>query len=335
MAWTIVTGGSGFIGLNLVERLLSEGVDVLVLDSRPLPARALHEFGQLDGQLTVRICDIGDAAALAEAVREPVDRILHAAAITPDASREAAEAERIVAVNVGGAANMARLAQRLGVPRVAFIGTAAIYGQSLSAGPDPITETASPSPTTLYGATKYAAELVMRRLADLYGFSLVICRLGWVFGPWEQASGVRDTLSPLFQLTSAMAKRRSVSLPRPDRRGWTYSRDAAATIVSLLRANSSLHGTYHVASGQRIDLVAWAHRLEAAFPGSACRIADPAADVTVELFAAADGPLFTSEWLAGELELPWRGEEEAFRDYCDWLEAAPWPIRKDAEGDRP
>ena len=93
--------------------------------------------------------------------------------------------------------------------------------------------------TTLYGVTKYSAELVMRRLAELYRFSLVICRLGWVFGPWEHASGVRDTLSPIFQLTSAAMNGWSVNIPRSDHRGWTYSRDAAAVIALLLRAEQT------------------------------------------------------------------------------------------------
>jgi nucleoside-diphosphate-sugar epimerase len=326
MGWTIVTGGAGFIGLNLVERLLSDGADVLLLDPRPLPARAAAAFAGLPGRLSVRGCDVSDFAALTEAVSKPVDRILHAAAITSDAVREATQADRIVSVNVGGAVSIARLAAKLSVPRVAFIGTAAIYDAASLTMSDQLFETSTPAPATLYGVTKYSAELILTRLAAVYGFSLVICRLGWMFGPWEHETCVRDTLSPIYQLTAAMMRGQSVNIARSDRRVWTYSRDAAGVVARLLQANQTQHEAYHVTPGIRLDLETWGRRLEAICPGASFRVGDPSAKVTTPLYAKSDGPLFASDRLSKEFDVGWLSEDLAFRDYCDWLQADRWPV---------
>ena len=335
MGWTVVTGGTGFIGLNLVERLLMDGTNVVLLDAKPLPDRAADEFARLPGQLRVRLCDISDAKALKVAVREPIDRILHAAAITPGAPREAVEAERIVSVNIGGTVNIARMAAELSVPRVGYVSTAAVYGTHSPATPDMLLENTVPAPDSLYGVTKYSAELVLRRLAELYRFSLVICRLGWIFGPWEHASGVRDTLSPIFQLTAAAMNGWSVNIPRSDHRGWTYSRDAAAVIALLLRAEQTEHELYNIASGTRLDLVEWGGRLQAELPGALCLVGDPSADVAVHLYAEGVAPVFASDFLPAEFDVHWLDEDRAFREYCDWLQADPWPLHSITGGDRP
>jgi UDP-glucose 4-epimerase len=334
MGWTVVTGGAGFIGLNLVERLLSDGMNVVLLDAKPLPDRAASEFKHLPGHLEVRLCDITDAKLLKHSVREPTDRILHAAAITPGPPREAAEADRIVAVNIGGTVNIARMAAELSVPRVGFVSTAAVYGAPSPAAPDTLLENTPPDPTTLYGVTKHSAELIMRRLAELYGFSLVICRLGWIFGPWEHASGVRDTLSPIFQLTSAAMNGKSVNIPQDDRRGWTYSRDVAAVIALLLRAERTRYEQYNVTSATRLDLGKWGRQLEAELPGAVCRPGDASADVTIHLYAEPNTPLLASDRLAAEFDVHWLDEDQAFREYCDWLKADPWPVNCSPRGNR-
>ena len=226
MTATLVTGAAGFIGLNLVEVLLSEGNDVVAFDTRALPARAMNAFSALPGHLVTVEGDVTDAASLVRAFAHPVGRILHAAAITSGPEREMAMPGRIVAVNVIGTVNVAKAAEHHRVRRLLLVSSAAVYGPL----PESETEWGEDSPLapgSLYGVTKLTAELTAQRLAALYGLDLTIGRLGWIFGPWEHRSGARDTMSPVYQLTTAALAGKSTSLPRRDRRMWTYSRDAA------------------------------------------------------------------------------------------------------------
>lgn len=323
MSQIIVTGGSGFIGLNIVERLLADGADVLLLDANALPERAVRDFAKLPGTLEMRRCDVADAASLRAAIRAPADAIIHAAAITSSPAREAADAARIVSVNIGGAANVAEVAAERGVARVLFISTGGVFGTANTGGRS---EGTQPAPDSLYGITKYSAEMVMRRVAELRGLRLTVCRLGWVFGPWEYSSGVRDTLSPIFQLTAAMMNGGNVTLPRADVRGWTYSRDVAAAIAGLMRLPQPRQPIYHIASGMQVDLATWGQRLEAACPGSRCIVGESGKGSTIDLFGDGTTPEFVSDTLAAELDMPWTNEDAAFREYFDWLRADAWPL---------
>jgi UDP-glucose 4-epimerase len=333
MTATLVTGAAGFIGLNLVEVLLSEGNDVVAFDTRALPARAMDAFSALPGHLVTVEGDVTDAASLVRAFTHPVGRILHAAAITSGPEREMAMPGRIVAVNVIGTVNVAKAAERHRVRRLLLVSSAAVYG------PLPDSETMwcedSPlAPGSLYGVTKLAAELTAQRLAALYGLDLKIGRLGWIFGPWEHRSGARDTMSPVYQLTTAAFAGKSTNLTRRDRRMWTYSRDAAGALVLLL-TNDARQPIYNIASGVRIDLMDWGTRLGEKVPGFQCGIGNRSADVTVDLFSDMDPPGMTTARLDGELKIAWRDENAAFEDYCRWLTAHPWPCKDELEGEPP
>lgn len=333
MTATLVTGAAGFIGLNLVEALLSGGNDVVAFDARPLPARAMRAFSALPGRLATLEGDVTDAASLTRAFAHPVSRILHAAAITPGPEREMGMPERIMAVNVGGTISVAKAAERHGVRRLLLVSSAAVYGPL----PDGETEWGEDSPLvpgTLYGVTKLTAEFAAQRLAALYGLNLVIGRLGWIFGPWEHRSGARDTMSPIYQVTTAALAGKSTRLPRRDRRMWTYSRDAAGALVLLLRSDTR-RPVYNVASGMRIDLGHWGARLGEKVPGFRCGVGNDSADATVELYSTTDPPGLTTARLKGEVNIAWRDEPAAFEDYWRWLGADPWPGAEEAEGGQP
>ena len=60
-------------------------------------------------------------------------------------------------------------------------------------------DTLRPAPASLYALTKFAAESILTRVAETQGISLTAARLGVVYGPWEYATGVRDTLSPMLR----------------------------------------------------------------------------------------------------------------------------------------
>ena len=92
------------------------------------------------------------------------------------------------------------------------------------------------APRTLYALGKSAAEAVVARVGELHGLDWVIGRLGTVFGPYEYGTGLRDTLSPVHQVTTAAFARRAVLLARPARKNWLNVRDAVHGLATLLDA---------------------------------------------------------------------------------------------------
>jgi nucleoside-diphosphate-sugar epimerase len=268
----LITGGAGFIGLALAECLLAQGERVVLFDRAAPPPELLARLG--------RSCEAG-AAALALVlgdIRSPddvdaalsmpgVDRVVHAAAITSDAAREAREPLPVVDVNIGGTVNLlqrcalAVQARGMVLRRVLVLSSVAVYGITPPPGERYEEATAHPAPAALYGITKLASEQVALRLADLYKLDLRIARLGPVYGPWEYATGVRDALSPHAQVLAAALAGQGVVLPRSMRADWLYSRDAAAAL-SLLATRADLHHAVYNVGGQTMsDLPQWCELL--------------------------------------------------------------------------
>src|SRR3954449_4210174 len=152
---TLITGGCGFIGLALAEALIGAGEKVLLFDlaapAKDVLARPeLHSAAVITG-------DIRNADGLDRALADrDIDRIIHAAAMTPNAQRERDEPRRIVEVNVVGTMNLLeRIAARGELKRVVILSSVAVYGFSQPAASGLFEEDSStPAPASLYGITK-------------------------------------------------------------------------------------------------------------------------------------------------------------------------------------
>ena len=283
---TLITGGAGFVGLALAERLLADGEHVVLFD-RAAPPESLRS--RLDAtRLQLVRGDIRSAADVDEALGVAgVDRVVHAAAITPDAAREAREPLAVVNVNIGGTVNLLQRCAAMvhgGRPlhRILALSSVAVYGTTPPVG-DLYDEVLShPAPVALYGITKLAAEQAALRLATLLGLDLRVARLGPVYGPWEYATGVRDALSPHAQVLDAARAGTPAVLPRSMRADWIYSRDAAGALAALARAPSLQHATYNVGGAAMTDLFDYCDLLAAAHPDWQWRQAGPGEESTVK-----------------------------------------------------
>jgi nucleoside-diphosphate-sugar epimerase len=94
-----LTGGSGFVGLALLERLLGEGRTVVNFDRRVVPEALRPRLTEWPGHLIEVVGDVGDAALVEASMREyAVKQVIHAAAVTSGASREASAPEAVLGV---------------------------------------------------------------------------------------------------------------------------------------------------------------------------------------------------------------------------------------------
>lgn len=119
---TLITGGGGFVGLNIAEALLRAGDDVIVLGNQDPPAYAMAALGQLPGKLDVIRADVSDRDAIDAAFSQSrPHRVVHAATITAGADRELREFDRIIDVNIKGTANVLRAALACGVGKFVYV----------------------------------------------------------------------------------------------------------------------------------------------------------------------------------------------------------------------
>ena len=318
---TLIFGGAGFVGLNIAERLLGEGREVVLFDRQPLPAEASAAFASLPGRLDMVIGDVNDPHAVAHAFGGGIDSVVLGAAVTADAVREAREPEAILACNLVSLAPILRMARAAHVRRIVNLGSAAAYGQAaidLAA----VDEDTPPRPTGLYGITKFGAEMVGQRLASLWSLDFVTLRLSAVFGPWERATGVRDTTSPQHQISEAALRGEPALLARPGLRDWVYAPDVAEAVCLVAAAPALRHAVYNVSSPWRWSALAWGEALAGspmARPGFACRLAGPGETANIALHSTADRGALSTDRLRRELGWQARfGLAEAAAHFDPW-----------------
>jgi len=185
---SLVTGGAGFIGSNLVDALLARGDAVTVVDNLTTGRLSNLEPGLSVGAELVEL-DIRDGEALsALAAEKRPERIFHLAAQI-DVRKSLADPFFDAGVNVGGTANVLEAARACEAARVVSISTGgAIYGEG--AGQQlPLPEDAPIAPLSAYGQSKFAAEGYVSLFERLYGLSGVSLRLGNVYGPRQDPLG--------------------------------------------------------------------------------------------------------------------------------------------------
>jgi UDP-glucose 4-epimerase len=173
-----ITGGAGFIGSNLVDRLSGQGVEVVIVDDfrtgrREFIADALTRRG-------VRLVegDVLDMAVLEDAV-EGCDWVFHLQA-NADLQHGLEDPRRDLQQNTIATSNVLEAMRARGVSRVAFASTGSVYGEP-EVFPTP-EDAPFPVQTSLYAASKLACEGLVAAYATGYGFTGVICRFVSILG---------------------------------------------------------------------------------------------------------------------------------------------------------
>ena len=323
----MVTGGTGFVGLNLVEALLARGEHVVVVALDDIPEPARNTFATLPGRLAVERADVRDGAALAALMRRHgVDRLFPFAAITSGPEREAEAPEAVIEVNLLGFIAQLRAARDAGVRRVIAPSSAAVYGESFYTHARLDETNTPPIPVGIYGVTKYAVERTGLRLGALWGLDVIAARIGSVFGPWERDTGLRDMIGPHWHLARIARDGGEAVLPETiPPYTWVYSRDIAAGLLHLLDMQAPPHPVFNLCSGQPWgDVITdWAERLRADHPGFRWRrSADPAA-VNVRFTESRPRGAMDISRAAATGWTPRFAPPAAYEDYAMWLRNTP------------
>jgi UDP-glucose 4-epimerase len=181
---TLVTGGAGFIGSNLVDRLLVEGHEVDVVDdfSTGSLSNLAEARGSAGRSLTIHHLDITAPAIIELMVRRRPELIFHLAA-QPDAGLAISEPGLDAQVNVVGSVNVLEGARRAEAERVVYAASGTtLYGQ-LSPEDLPVRESHPQVPTSPFGVSKKAVIDYLAAYRELYALEFCALALGNVYGP--------------------------------------------------------------------------------------------------------------------------------------------------------
>lgn len=244
----LVTGGAGFIGSNLVRRLVAMGARVRVFDD--LSSGHLENLAGLEASVEFVRGDVRDAPAVQAALRG-VRHVFHVAALAsvqasvddPAATHE---------INVTGTLNVLLAARDAGAERVVFSSSASIYGDS------PVTpkrEDMLPAPLTGYALSKLAGEHYGRIFHGLYGLKFFALRYFNVFGPRQDPASHYAAVIPLFMRAYAAGRQPTIFGDGTQTRDFTYVEDiVAANLCCLDAPATAAGGVYNVAYGDRISV---------------------------------------------------------------------------------
>lgn len=195
----LVTGGAGFIGSHVVEELLKLGQHVRVLDnyfsSNPRNLElVLEKVGpSVAGQLELMIGDICQPETSAVAVQR-VDQVIHLAALG-SVPRSLSEPLLCHEINVTGTLNLMLESRRVGLKRLVYASSSAVYGDDPCATKreDSLGQTLSP-----YAASKYINEIYAATMQAAYGFESIGLRFFNVFGPRQDPQGAYAAVIPCW-----------------------------------------------------------------------------------------------------------------------------------------
>ena len=316
----MLTGGAGFIGLNIAERLVSQGQDVVLYGLEAPPSGFMPALAGNAHRLNVVLGDVRDREALLAAMAQyKVTKLVHGAAVTAGLDREAREPQVIVGVNLGGTIEVFEAAIQHGVQRVVQLGTGAIYGSSVKQDGMLDEDTDIPVPDSLYGISKYAAERTGLRYRNTRGLDLVIARLGTCFGRWEYDTGVRDTLSIPLHLTRLAEEGGHAVFCRELPNDWVYAADVAEAVCLLLEAPALSRPLFNLSAGKKWSAEDWCERLAKVYPGFTFEVTDDSSAANVGVSAPTPRPPFSIEKLKSEVGyVPRFLEAAAIADYVAW-----------------
>ena len=245
MAVYVVTGGAGFIGSHMVERLLSQGQSVRIADdfSSGLKANVPAGVEVIEG-------DVADAAVAARAVHGAT-YVIHLAAI-PSVPRSVKDPVRSNRANVDGTLNVLVAARDAGVKRVVFAGSSSVYGDAAVL---PKREDMKPSPLSPYALQKLIGEQYCQIFTRLYGLETVTTRFFNVFGPRQQPGSPYSGVISLFIEALAKGQAPTVHGDGKQTRDFTFVGDVVTGVLASCEAAKASGEVINVAAGGRISLL--------------------------------------------------------------------------------
>lgn len=176
----LVTGGAGFIGSHIVDKLINEGLDVVVIDNL-----STGKLENLNEKAKFYNLDITSKQLATVFEKEKIDVVIHQAAQT-DVQKSLQDPISDSKVNINGTINLLKCCRKYNVRKIIYASSAAVYGK-----PEylPIDEKHPIQPMSFYGISKFTPENYFRIYKELYGLNYTILRYSNIYGPRQDSKG--------------------------------------------------------------------------------------------------------------------------------------------------
>jgi UDP-glucose 4-epimerase len=244
----LVTGGAGFIGSHLIDRLLAQGRAVRALDNFIVGRAANLDQHKGNPRLEIVEGDVADRDAVAAAV-SGVERVFHLAA-RADIVPSIREPEAYFRSNVDGTFCVVEAARRQRVKRFVYVASSSCYGI-----PDryPTPETAPADARYPYALTKYLGEELVMHWAKVYRLPAISVRLFNVYGPRARTSGTYGAVFGVFLAQLLAREPLTIVGDGQQTRDFTFVSDVVDALLAAAESDK-VGETYNVGSGQPVSI---------------------------------------------------------------------------------
>jgi UDP-glucose 4-epimerase len=240
----LVTGGAGFIGSHLVERLIDEGWRVRVLDD--LSTGKLDNLSAVLHRIELQRGSITEAATASRAV-SGCEVVFHLAAL-PSVARSLTDPITTHHVCATGTLQVLDAARHAGVRRLVYAASSSAYGGTpgtLRTEDDPV------APLSPYAASKLAGEQYCQAFTAVYGLETVRLRFFNVFGPRQDARSPYTGVIALFAAAMLEGRVPTVQGDGLQSRDFTYVANAVQAVVRAADAPAASGQIYNIGNGER------------------------------------------------------------------------------------
>jgi len=244
----VVTGGCGFIGSHLVDRLIEKNYDVYVIDD--LSAESNEEF-YFNNSAKYFKFDINDDLIPHKEIFENAKYVFHLAAesrIGPAIKNPIRAAE----INVIGTIKILQYSRIYNVEKFLYSSTSSVYGNLCNL---PTTEKSSIDCLNPYSATKYGGEQMVQMYTKMYGLPTVIFRYFNVFGPRSPRTGQYAPVIGIFQRQKNNNEPLTVVGTGEQHRDFVHVLDVVAVNILAAELPDTTTGPYNIGSGKNISIL--------------------------------------------------------------------------------
>ena len=240
----LVTGGAGFLGAALADRLACDGHQVRVIDDVSAGDPAC-----LDERVLFTRGDVADRPKLWTLLQD-VDCVYHLAARV-QVSESILYPREYNEVNVGGTVSVMEAMRDAGVHRVVFTSSGAVYGEQAH---QPVREDQTPNPQSPYAVSKLAAEYYVRTIGALWGIETVILRIFNAYGPGQNLPASHPPVIPRFLKQALGGGSLVVFGSGAQTRDFVYVDDVVEALVAAATASDVDRRIINVGSGRATSI---------------------------------------------------------------------------------
>ncbi len=254
----LVTGGAGFIGSNLAERLVRGGHRVIVFDDLST-GRKENLYEILDHpSLTFIQGTVLDRSHLMEVVRQHEINVISHQAARPSVARSVEDPLATNEINITGTLNVLQTAVECGVRQVVAAISSSVYGDTPEL---PKKETMPYNPQSPYAVTKVAKELYLKVFHDVYGLNTVGLRYFNVYGKRQDPQSDYAAVIPKFVTAALRGEEITIEGDGKQTRDFTYIEDVVDANVAGLHQGKAAGRSFNIAYGERVSILELANKI--------------------------------------------------------------------------